>query len=285
MALRDIRELSSDSEAYAAELRARWGGLLSYRYIGRSFASMDVGNFDNTVRVRQHDMRDATGGLFFSVIGISSPEGGGMSDLDAVPNPVIHSIQVLDPGHDVRRIEIVSDTLRRGRQMSYSRSLIVDADQPSRVLALTEGQGVAIGMPPEGLEKMDTSIIDVEDSPALPPLWEVFGAKRRDSGMWELPELLPELASPDAALHIGPQFVVLETAARELAAELVGTDQLRGVSSHVMFMARGKAGPFRAEGEAFAGRDGAVGARLTLIDEGADERAIAVGSYSFTTAV
>jgi hypothetical protein len=31
-----------------------------------------------------------------------------MSDLEAVPNPVIHSCQILDPGRDVRRIEIVS---------------------------------------------------------------------------------------------------------------------------------------------------------------------------------
>ena len=33
--LRDIRELTDSPEAYAAELRRRWGGLLSYRYIGR----------------------------------------------------------------------------------------------------------------------------------------------------------------------------------------------------------------------------------------------------------
>ena len=53
-----------------------------------------------------------------------------MSDLEAVPNPVIHSCQILDPGHDVRRIEVISETLKRGRQMGYSRSRIVDADHP-----------------------------------------------------------------------------------------------------------------------------------------------------------
>ena len=278
--LRDIRELTADQEEYAAELRRRWGGLLSYRYIGRSFASMDVGPFDNTVKLR-HDMRDATGGVLLAVIGISSPEGGGMSDLEAVPNPVIHSIQILDPGRDVRRIEVVSEVMRRGRQMSYSRSKIVDADQPSRVLALTEGQGVAIGLPPEGLAKMDTAVIDVVDSPSLPPLWEVFGARRLDDGAWALPELAPELASPDAALHIGPQFVVLETAALELAAGVAGTDQLRSVSSHVMFLARGKAGPFRTQGEAFLGPDGAVAVRLRLIDDGTDGLTVSGGSYIF----
>ena len=72
--LQDIRELSDDREAYAAELRRRWGGLLSYRYLGRTYASMDLGPVDNTVTLRS-DMRNATGGLLLAVLGISSPEG------------------------------------------------------------------------------------------------------------------------------------------------------------------------------------------------------------------
>ena len=280
MALRDIRELMDDPDEYGAELRRRWGGLLSYRYIGRNYSAMDVGPFDDTVTLR-HDMRNATGGIMFAVIGISSPEGGGMTDLEAVPNPVIHSCQVLDPGRDVRRIEVRSEGLRRGRQMGYSRSRIVDADNPARVLAFTEGQGVAIGTPPEGLERMDTKPIDVVDSPDLPPLWQVFGGHRRDDGHWALGELEVELASPDAALHIGPQFVILETAATDAAARAVGTDRLQGVASHTMFLARGKVGPFRVEAEPATGADGTVGARVVLHDEGADDRAITAGSYLF----
>jgi hypothetical protein len=243
---------------------------------------MDVGPVDDTVTLR-HDMRNSTGGLLLAVLGIASPEGGGMSDLEAVPNPVIHSCQILDPGRDVMRIEVVSEVLRRGRQMGYSRSRIVDADNPTRVLALTEGQGISIGSPPEGLEKMEVDPIEVVDSPDLPRLWEVFGGSRRDDGHWGLPELAVELASPDAALHIGPQFVILETAAMDLAAHVVGTDRLQAVSSHVMFLARGKAGPFRVDGEPIAGTDGTVAVRLVLHDEGADERPVSSGSYLFRT--
>ena len=114
---------------------------------------MDVGAED-TVTIR-HDMRNPTGGLFLAVLGIASPDSGLVSDREAVPNPVVVSIQVLDPGRDVRRIEIQSEDLKRGRQMSYSRSRIVDADNPTRVLALNEGQGISIGVPPEGLGKME----------------------------------------------------------------------------------------------------------------------------------
>jgi acyl-coenzyme A thioesterase PaaI-like protein len=280
--LRDIRDLTDRADAYAEELRSRWGGLLSYRYIGRMYSAMDPRDVDDTVVVR-HDMRNATGGLLFAVLGISAPESGHMSDLEAVPNPVIHSCQILDPGRDVRRIEIVSEELKTGRQMGYSRAKIVDADHPDRVLALIEGQGVSLGTPPEGLQKMEVDNIEVVDSPDLPPLWQVFGGHRRPDGRWALPELSAEVASPDAALHIGPQFVILETAAADAAATAAGTQLLQGTSAHVMFLARGKVGPFRVEAEPLAGPDGRVAVRVVMHDEGNGDKAVTAGSYVFTS--
>jgi hypothetical protein len=277
---RDIRELRDDPEGYAAELRRRWGALLSYRYIGRSWPSMDVGPADNTVTLRS-DMRGPTGAILLAVLGIAAPEGGGRSDLEAVPNPVIHSCQVLDPGYDVRRLEVVSEVLKHGRQMGYSRSRIVDADRPDRVLALTQGQGISIGAPPDGLQKMAVEPILVEDGPDLPPLWQVFGAARRADGHWALPELSPEVASPDAALHLGPQFVLLETVASDLATGASGSDQVRAASSHVMFLARGKVGPFRADAELIQGAEGVTAARVVLHDEGDGDRAVTAASYQF----
>ena len=102
--LKDIRDLS-DTDGVRRELKERWSSLLSYRYIGRNHSSMNTGPVDNTVTLR-HDMRNAAGGLMVAPISISSPEGGGRSDLVAVPNPVIHSCQILDDARDVKRIEV-----------------------------------------------------------------------------------------------------------------------------------------------------------------------------------
>lgn len=278
--LRDIRDLTDDPEAYAAELRRRWGGLLSYRYLGRSYSSMDLGPVDDTVTLRR-DMRNPAGGVLLAVLGISSPDSGGVSDLEAVPNPVIHSCQVLDPARDVKRIRVDTEVLKQGRQLAYSRSVIVDADRPERVIALTEGQGISIGTPPEGLEKMPVDPIDVVDGPDLPPLWQVFGGRKRPDGHWALPELAVEVASPDAALHIGPQFVILEAAASERAAEAANSDELQGLSSHVMFLARGKTGPFRVDTEVLPGASGTIAVRATLYDEGAGGKAVTAASYVF----
>ncbi|OBK99925.1 hypothetical protein A5646_21125 [Mycobacterium sp. 1245499.0] len=280
--LRDIRELMGDSDAYREELYRRWTGLLSYRYIGRKHSAMNLGETDDTVAIRR-DMRNDAGGIMVAPLAISSPEGC-QTDMVAVPNPVIASVQIVDPGYDVTRIEIVgSGIVHQGRTMGYGRCTIVDADNPSRVIAFNEGQGAIIGIPPEGLDRMDVSGTElvVEDSPDLPPLWQAFGASRRHDGHWILPELSTELASPDAALHIGPQHVVLETAAIDLAAEVAGTTKLQVVSWHVMFMSRGKVGPFRVEGTAHPGGSGRVGVRMLLHDEGNADKAVTSAAAVF----
>ncbi|EJO90159.1 hypothetical protein MCOL_V208210 [Mycobacterium colombiense CECT 3035] len=271
-----------DSDAYREELYRRWTGLLSYRYIGRKHSSMDLGEADDTVAIRR-DMRNEAGGIMVAPLAISSPEGC-QTDMVAVPNPVIASVQIVDPGYDVERIEIVgSGIVHQGRTMGYGRCTIVDADNPSRVIAFNEGQGAIIGIPPEGLDRMDVSGTElvIEDSPDLPPLWQAFGASRRGDGHWTLPELSTELASPDAALHIGPQHVVLETAAIDLAAEVAGTKKLQVVSWHVMFMSRGKVGPFRVEGTAHPGGPGRVGVRMLLHDEGNADKAVTSAAAVF----
>jgi hypothetical protein len=276
--LLDIRELTDDPAAYAAELNRRWSGLLSYRYIGRNHGSMNTGPADETVTLRR-DMRNAAGGLLAAPLSISSPEGNVGSDLVTVPNPVIHSCQILDGAADVKRIEITSaELLHVGSRLGFSRSKIVDADNPARVIALTEGQGVKIGTPPGGLGKMDEDKLEIVDGPGLPPLWQAFGALRRPDGHWGMPELTVELASPDAALHIGPQHVLLETAAIDYAAALAGTERLQMRSWHVMFLARAKTGPFRVDGEALRGASGTVAARVTLHDEGNGDRMVTSAS-------
>jgi hypothetical protein len=270
----DIRGTAPDE--YWSELRRRWGALLSYRYIGRQFSSMN-NVADNAVTLR-HDMRNAAGGVLVAPLSISCPAGGGgKSDLEAVPNPVIHSMQILDDARDVRRIEVIDTTsLREGRRMGFGRARIVDADDHSRVIAMVESQSAVIGEVPDGLQKFDDdAVMHIEDSPDLPPLWRVFGGARRDDGHWTLPVLREELASPDAALHIGPQHVILETAANELAAEQAGTDQLQMQSWHVMHVARGKVGPFRVDGSGTPPSPARnVGVQLTLVDEGDGDRVV-----------
>jgi hypothetical protein len=75
--------------------------------------------------------------------------------------------------------------------------------------------------------------------------------------------------------------VVLETAAIDLAADAVGTRKLQVVSWHVMFMSRGKVGPFRVDGTAHVGGSGKVGVRMLLHDEGNADKAVTSAAAVF----
>lgn len=270
----DIRDAPIDE--YWDRFEQRWTGLLSYRYLGKSSATLDRGGGE-TMRLR-HDMRNPAGGIMAAPLCIASPESGGMADDAYVPNPVIASLHILDDARDVHEIEVRREVIRMGRQMGFSRSQIVDAADPERVVALSEGMGVSLGQPPPGFEPVDNPPIAIEDSPELPPLHVVFGARRRPDGTWELPQLSDELSSPDAALHLGPIHVVLEAAAMELACMEAGTDALQMEDWHVMFVARGKVGPFRVGGEAISCGLGRIACRLSLHDEGNADRIVTAAS-------
>jgi hypothetical protein len=267
---------------YWDRFERRWTGLLSYRYLGRTSAALDRDGGE-TMRLR-HDMRNPSGGVMAAPLCIASPESGGMADDAYVPNPVIASLHILDDAHDVGEIEVRREVIRIGRRMGFSRSQIVDTADPERVIALSEGMGVSLGEPPPGFEPVDNPPIAMEDSADLPPLHVVFGARRRPDGAWELPELSDELSSPDAALHLGPVHVVLEAAAMELASREAATDALQIEDWHVMFVARGKVGPFRVAGEAISGQQGRVACRLSLHDVGNGDRVVTSASAAFRPA-
>ena len=76
-------------------------------------------------------------------------------------------------------------------------------------------------------------------------------------------------------------FLFLHLIPMIAAAEATGTDQVQAVSSHVMFLARGKVGPFRSEAEPVVASDGMAAVRTPLHDEGDGDRAVTAGSYQF----
>jgi hypothetical protein len=191
------------------------------------------------------------------------------------------TLHILDDGRGVTQVDGIQETIRVGRTVGFSRSRIVDSHNPSRLIAISEGTCVSLGPAPPGFEAVDNPMLDIVDSPSLPPLHRVFGARRRDDGFWVLPPLTAETASPDAALHLGPIQIVLETAATELAERCAGTEALQIKSWHVMYTARGKVGPFRASGEAFMAHDGGIGCFLSLHDEGNEDRVVASASCAF----
>jgi acyl-coenzyme A thioesterase PaaI-like protein len=291
--VRDIRE--GPDEEYWERLRHLMGpeGLITYWYLGRAF-NQEV---DPDTMALRSDMRNAGGGIMAAPLAIAAPETGGWKDREVVPAPITYALHILDPAPDVRAVRVTRETLRRGRKIGFSRSVVADADDPRRIIALPSGTGITLGEAPSGFRPVDLppDLPEVD----LPPLHVVFGA-HRDADGWRLPELTTRLASTSASLHLGPIHVVCEAAASEAAAAFTeaGCGKRRGKAGEtdpesddgtdlqvedweVHFVAPGRKGPFLARAEAWSGPAGRLLARFTLTDEGNDNAVVASGTGTF----
>lgn len=268
----DIRTVAP--EDHWDQFAEAWTTLMSYRYLGKLSPDLDAGVERETMPLRP-DMRGPTGGILAAPLCIASPEPYWL-DSQCVPAPVVMSYEVLDAARDVQQVDVLRDVLHLGRTMGFSRSRVVDSADPSRVIAISCGVGVSLGDVPEGYEKVPNPPVPVLDPATLPPLPVAFGAERDAGGTWRLPEIRPELASPHAALHLGPINVVLEAAAVDVATAHAGTPDLQVESWTVMMLRPGVAGPFRATAEVSGGGRDRLAVELTLRDEGREDRVISV---------
>ena len=274
---RDIRELAAQPDEYAAELRRRWGGLLSYRYIGRAFASMDV-DVDDTVTLR-HDMRDAAGGLLLAVLGISSPEGGGDVRPRRRPQPG-HPL-VPDPrsGRDVRRIEVLH-RVAAARSADELQPLPDRRRRPPRPGARGHRGPRRRHRHAAGGTRADAvDPIEIVDAPDLPPLWQVFGAGSADRRPVGAPRADPRTGV--ARRRAAHRSAVRGAGDRRHGRGGVGRGHRpparRVLARHVPHPGQDRAVPRRRRTRPRRRRDGRGPGPCH--DEGAGDRAISTGSY------
>ncbi|MEY2398537.1 MAG: hypothetical protein QOJ00_1711 [Actinomycetota bacterium] len=244
-----------------------WTGLLTYRYLGKRTPVIDAGVERETMVLRR-DMRNVNGGIMASPLCIAAPEPYWLDDA-VVPAPVMMAYEIVDAARDVREVEVLREVTHIGKTMGFSRARVVDAADHRRVIALSSGAGMSLGVAPGGFEPVDNPPIDIADDASLPSLAVAFGSVRGDDGLWRLPALTPALAAPHGALHLGPINIVMEAAAVDVV------EPGAQVQSWTVTMLRpGTVGPFRAEATRAEGvRRTAVEA--SLYDEGRDNRLIA----------
>jgi hypothetical protein len=272
--VRDIRD--GPDEEYWERLREMMGpgGLITYWYLCRAFNQAED---PDTMRLRP-DMRNSAGGILATALAIAAPETGGWRDREVIPAPVTYALHIVDDARGVDEIRVARGTVRQGARMGFSRSIITDAADPSRLIAITTGVGVKLGDAPPSFQPIEAPPQAPEGD--LPALHIVFGA-RRDADGWRLPALNARLASTSASLHLGPIHVVFEAAAAELAAELAGSEAVQVENWDVHFVAPGRTGPFLVLAEGWIGPDGRAAIRFTLIDEGRDGAVVAAGAATF----
>lgn len=276
----DIRD-AAEGEHWSS-FAEMWTGLMSYRYLNKTVPALDAGfEGQNESMPIRHDMRNPHGGIMAAPLAIACPEPA-WNDDDIMPAPVIASTQIIDDGKGVERIEVLREKINFGRTMGFMRSKIVDAADPSRVIAISAGMGVSLGPAPDGYGNIENPHIEVADRPDMMRLHEAFGCEQGEDGHWRLPALRADQAAPHAALHLGPIHIILDVAAHDSAWTFAGTDALQIENWFVMFVKPGLAGPFRCEAVPVRGLSGRINVDLTLFDEGRDDRIVTTGSAIFS---
>lgn len=272
----DIREMTP--EEHWKHFEKSWVALQAYTYLGKRTPHLDKGVDRETMPLR-HDMRNRSGGIMAAPLCIASPEPWWRDD-ECVPAPVTMSYDILDPARDVRRVEVLRDVLSVGRQMGFSRARIVDADNPERVIALSSGSGVSLGDVPPGFEPVENPVNEVSDSRDLPPLCDVFGIAKGADGLFEIEKVVPALASPHGALHLGPINIALEAAATDALENAFGSVDFQVEQWSMMMIKPGTIGPFRVQAS-LVGSGSRIGVEATMRDHGAGDRMMAVASAAF----
>ena len=158
--------------------------------------------------------------------------------------------------------------------MGYSRAKIVDADQPDRVLALIEGQGVTIGTPPDGLAADGRPTRSTSSTPPISPrCGRCSGLPAATDGHWALPELVRRCRLTGCGAAHRPAVRRPGNRRDCAAAPSSPAPTACRASPRTSCSSRGaKVGPFRVDDRADDRGGGTVAVRVLMHDEGDDDR-------------
>ncbi|MGD9792284.1 MAG: hypothetical protein AB7V43_02285 [Acidimicrobiia bacterium] len=276
--------MTIDTDAAMREFEQSYRALLTYRYFGKANANIDLGVERELMPLRS-DMRNSTGGIMAAPLCVAAIEAWWLDyqNIAAMVAPVTMTYSVIDPAYDVRQIEVLREVISVGRQMGFSRSKVVDADDPDRIIAISTGSGFDLGVVPDGFTPIDNPVHQFDDDAVLPPVRDVFGVRTDTDGSVFIAELTPALGSPNRALHQGPINILAEAAAMDALERTQGTADFQLNHWTVQFIKPGDVGPFRARAVVHAQKTGErCGVDVTIVDGGRNSRVIATVSALFS---
>jgi acyl-coenzyme A thioesterase PaaI-like protein len=274
---------SDDSGAQLTTEQERWRAtvstLISYRYLGTYSEARGSHEAEGWMTIRR-DLRGPIG-LLAAPVGIALLDTAGINvDKLASAAPTRIDLHLFEKAVDVEAIHLVGRILREGKSQFFTEAQITDASDAGRVIGFG-GTHWSVSGPNPGFHYVDNRP-GVPDQPTLPALYEAFGARQRDDGSLEIPELTPELGR--AGLHQGPFQVVPEAAAMIAAKKAAGTDQLWIQYQGTSIISRGIGAPFITQATVLRDAEKEVTVRVELRAQGADNKLCSVTVCRFRLA-
>lgn len=260
----------------AASPYGEWAGavdtLMSYRYLASRPRWLDRAHADGLMKLRP-DLRTPAGTVLAAPLAIAMLDVAGIN-IDRLWITALTQIDiaVLDGAADVGEVLLTGQVIREARSQIFTEARIFDATDRDRVIGFGTANWSVVIPTPEGFEyPAPGNGVDSVTEP--PPLWQAYCGQRRADGLIEIPGLSPAIGTD--RLHHGPMLVVTETAAREAAADAVGSDRLAVEQLALTIVAPGRSGPFVASPVFVGVHRETVGCRVELRDGGHDDRLVA----------
>jgi uncharacterized protein (TIGR00369 family) len=266
-----------------SEHRTRFGDEEVGRAVARALGvdlrerSDDPGPFariDGSVAVVEH-LRGHAGNIHAgALLAIADTVAGMCGGLAALPRWVVSTNLMVQCAAVVAEgpLDVQAHTLRTGRNAAVTEVQIVDV--PTRNV-LTDGVLTSAILTPEAgpppfARPLELRAPEINGSGPL-PIREFFGIRERDATSVGL-DITAEVRNPWGILHGGVSAALIDAAA-EHAATVRG-----GVTTDAVlhFLAPGRVGPVVASTESLGVRPDGEVVRVTVTDEGAGDRLLAI---------
>jgi uncharacterized protein (TIGR00369 family) len=229
---------------------------------------------EGSVAVVDH-LRGSAGNIHAgALLAIADTVAGMCGGLAALPRWVVSTNLMVQCAAVVAQgpLEVRAHTLRAGRNAAVTEVQIVDAPTRNVLIdgVLTSAILTPEAGPPPFSRPLEIHAPEINGSGAS-PIREFFGIRERDATSVQL-DITAEVRNPWGILHGGVSAALIDAAA-EHAATVPG-----GVTTDAVlhFLAPGRVGPVAASAESLGVRaDGEV-LRVTVTDEGAGDRLLAL---------
>jgi acyl-coenzyme A thioesterase PaaI-like protein len=219
------------------------------------------------------------GGIRAALLALLVEGGFGRNFLDAGLFPVLDNmtVHVRDGGDGVTTVRAEGEIVRPGSQRAVARGHVVDANDPSRLLAFAH---IGYWMIQPRSEYMPggsaTRATTPDGAPRVPPDQPILDAMGMHvdaaRGTCELDAVHGGVAAPEGRLHGGAHQLMHEAAALAAATTATRTDRVRIEDFSIRFLAPAFVGPFVATATLLSRPADDVLCQVELVDRGADER-------------
>ena len=166
--------------------------LMSYAYLASTPRAVDRTHAENLLRIRR-DLRTPGGAMLAAPLAIAMLDAAGVN-VDPVNILALTQVNltVIDHGSRIDKAFLAGRVATEARSQIFTEASFYDAGDREKLIGLGSANWSVICPTPDGFvypERGD----GIDETTDVPPLWQAYTGRMRDDGLFEIPDLRPEI--------------------------------------------------------------------------------------------